>query len=560
MNLLCRLFLIMLFGINYSLAEKSWILPGLDVHSGVSEKVQNFLNSQSNMVSIKKTSYRYDVLGRTEMFPIKKMTTIVQSKPKMDVDVIFLDFSDYDDVPVVARYEKMKKEKKFSLNGLNVDEKTFFSNVTQIRSTKNSAGYSASLTAEEIEKILQGDKRVYIKEQSSYREEAVYSNILDSSGISTYAHSNGFKGEGISVGFADLGCPKISLINTSNFIPHRNCIGYASVHATMLTRIFQETAPNAILHEFTISDLLDTVNTYSDIVFCSVSSDLEKNYMLDDMRLDNFIYEKGVIGVAASGNRKSSSESYYVATPGKSLNAITVGSVIPFTNNYRSSSRWKNSVIENQKPEIANYDFFSFPDDTNFADDMGEMYTGTGYGTSYATAYTAGLLADVVQPDSFFKGHPEAAKALLISGSLKPINNFQIDADNHTQTAKTFPVFNNLHWGTRSAYWNGSNSNFFVGDSISFIESEIVAGKRYRIAISWLMPGTYIFFNKNVSQDLDLYVYQNGICIASSTSYRNPFEVVDFVAPTNDDLRIKIHRAANSGVGDVKLGYNMWIE
>lgn len=114
-----------------------------------------------------------------------------------------------------------------------------------------------------------------------------------------------------------------------------------------------------------------------------------------------------------------------------------------------------------------------------------------------------------------------------------------------------------MGWNTRSAYWNGNNSDFFESDSsINFTESGIVQGGRYRIAISWLSYGDYVGLNKLLPQDMDLYIYQNGSLIASSISSINPFELVDFTAPTSGNLTIRIKRYRNSQSDNVLLGYN----
>ena len=66
--------------------------------------------------------------------------------------------------------------------------------------------------------------------------------------------------------------------------------------------------------------------------------------------------------------------------------------------------------------------------------------------------------------------------------------------------------------------------------------------------------------NKTIPQDIDLFVVQDGVTLAYSNSAKNPFEVVDFYANSNSDLKIRIKRYANSGTGNVVLGYNMWYE
>lgn len=393
------------------------------------------------------------------------------------------------------------------------------------------------------------------------KEAAAYTAILDTSLVTLWAHSNGYKGDGIGVMFVDLGCPKTSIITTNYFVQNGSCSGGITKHATSMVRVFQTTAPKSKLFEYNEGTYPAPSSTTPplEIAFFPIYKYNDSLYRAIDASIDNYIYNQGLILFTAAGNQNSSTGTFHVSSPGKAVNSITVGGIYPFTNQYESFSRWKNSEIKNQKPEVANYDYFYFPGDPTFIDDNGDTYNGYVRGTSTATAYTAGIMADILQQHPFFKGHPEMAKALLITGSTKSIPNASsFDQDNNSKAAKWIPLYRDMGWNTRSRYWNGPNSGSFVNDSITFTESNIVSGKRYRIAISWLTPGAYISTNKKISQDIDLYIKQNGNIIAHSASARNPFEVVDFVATSSSDLTIIIERYANSGTGKVALGYNMW--
>jgi len=143
-----------------------------------------------------------------------------------------------------------------------------------------------------------------------------------------------------------------------------------------------------------------------------------------------------------------------------------------------------------------------------------------------------------------------------------PINepaNAPYDSDNLKKVALI--PYSSVGWNIRSMALEGNNSSFFDSTrNFRFIEN-VRANKRYRIAIAWLTPANYILQRKRPSQDLRLYIEQNGL-IAASTSYFNTFELVDFVAPSNDPVTVRILRAANAiGQGDdVILGYTLWEE
>ena len=544
--------------------EKSSYLPPYEPHSFVSPKVQEFLESAGNAdLEQNWMTGNFDVLGRKlkQNYQLNYRPLIFRQS-KMDINVHFLNIPEKTQEAIFAKYQYENGVRLYWLNGNPISEVDYFNSIAG-NSHYHASSYTASLTAEEINFLLNGSEPVYISEITDVVDAAVYSNILDTTTVSTWAFPNGYNGSGIGVYIAENGCPNTSVINASNFVQSGSCTDGVTSHATGLTRIFQTTAPNATLFQVARSESpnISSLNPQVEIGFHSYSGSGNSSYNSNDAILDDFIYSNDIISFVAAGNQTSSSGSFYVTTPGKAFNAITVGSVYPFTNNYETTSRWMNPQIGYQKPEIATYDYFSFPNDAHFVDDNGETYNGVMQGTSAATAFSAGVMADVLHQHPFFKHRPEMAKALMITASTKPIvNAASYDQDNASVAARGIPLYENLGWNTRSRYWRGSNSCCFVGDSIVFTESNIVSGKRYRIAISWLVPGSYVLSNNNISQDIDLYVIQNGSVIAYSISAKNPFEVVDFYANSNSDLKIRIKRYANSGSGSVALGYNMWFE
>lgn len=569
-----KVFLIISFTTCLANAEdiKPLVLPWLNITSSVSEKVQKFLDSSDENADAKsiKTSDKHDVLGRTVT-----STNMFVAKPKsienkMNVRVSYRDIPEFEGQPIFARYES--NQAKIFLNDSLISSQEYFEKIKDFENIKINPnyGFSKEMTADEIKSLLNSNAKVLIQEDSdvnpllanSTSNPVPFSSVLGLSEISQYAHANGYNGSGINVYFSEIDCPNTSYINQSKFHQYKtNCSGNIGAHATAMTKIFQMTAPQAMLSQFNQGQNPTPVynGVRFDIGFHSENVSGNQGYLDEDEILDNYIFNGGVTVFVSAGNQYNSSGTYYVSSPAKALNAISVGAVSAATGLYESYSRRTNSNIGNQKPEILNYTNFNFPYSASFTDSYNNVYNGVFSGTSSATAYTAGLMADILHQHPFFKQHPEMVKALLITGSTQSVSNYTFDADNYTMAARAVPLYPSLAWNTRSAYWNGSNSDFFVGDSISFNESGIVAGKRYRIAIAWLMPGTYVNVNKTVSQDIDLYVYQDGHLVASSASAKNPFEVVDFIASSSSDLRVKIYRYANSGVGGVKLGYNMWI-
>ena len=503
--------IVLAFSMLWADEEKVSYLPPYEPHSSVSPKVQEFLDaSMASDLEQNTIASSYDVLGRKKkQSHLKTPYSFVLRQAKMDVLVSFLDIPQKDERTVSAEYRFENGERQYWLNGVAISEEAYFNSI-EINGTFYSPSYTASLTAEEIISLLNGATPIYISEIVPAEDAAIYSNILDTTTVSTWAFTNGYKGSGIGVYFSEDGCPKLSIINSSNFVQNSSCANGVTRHATSMVRVFQTTAPNAILYQYPRGESpnIGSLNPQVEIGFHSYSISGDSAYSVNDRNLDNFIYANDITSFVAAGNQSSSTGLFYVTSPGKALNAVTVGGVYPFTNNYETFSRWKNSQVKNQKPEIATYDYFSFPNDAHFVDDNGNTYDGTTRGTSAATAFSAGVLADILQQHPFFKHHPEMAKALMITGSTKPIGNASsYDQDNSSKAAKGIPLYKNMGWNTRSRYWRGANSCCFTGDSIVFLVLCIVNNKRFSISFFLFVPGSYFYSNNKISSDRVLSVF-----------------------------------------------------
>lgn len=548
--------------------EKSIVLPSYENKSMITTVVDNFIKeaeaSENTPIQVKKTTF--DLLGREKT---KEDTTSylvnANQKVKMKVFVSSMDFETTEENTVTGRFEinHEKGIKNLWLNNKQMSEVEYDAAIKKIPSRKfRSPGYLTELTANQIKTLLKGSKNVLISDYKEPKSLMRYDSILTQSQITTHAFTNSIYGSGIGVYFTETGCPNLTNVNTSYYVQGNNCARGIRAHPTGVTRILQQTAPQAMIYGYDQYNYPDpnSVNPKIEIGTHSWAVCFDNQYCSEDMNMDNYIYNNRVINFVAAGNKNSNIPDYWVSSPGKALNAITVGAVNPLNNNYEGYSMWKNSEIGNQKPELANYTNFNFPYDYFFTDNYGSTYNGFFNGTSASTPYSAGMAADLLQQYSFFKGHPELFKALLISGEKINIGNYSThDLDNNSKVARALPIYSSLAWNHRFRLWNGNNSCCFDAQkTISFTESSIGANVHFRIAIAWLTPGSYIYQNKTISQDIDLYVYQNGKLIASSISARNPFEVVDFVSTSNSDLEIVIKRYSNSGVGDVALGYSFW--
>ena len=394
--------------------------------------------------------------------------------------------------------------------------------------------------------------------------------------------NQGYTGNNIGVSVTDIGIPLIEYnhVPTDKYVMlTMGDVAQGIAHATKTTWVINHVVPGATvygLHEkcgiFAPSDGYQK-NPKIFIGNHSYGSP-NKTYAATDV--DDFIYDTRTIELASAGNKGlENPDDGHISAVATGVNVISVGAV---HNNltYHQTSSWANPRYSKKdnplfigksyaKPEIANFSDILFPDKGAVA----IKYYKLGYDflspyfiqTSSSTPYTTASVVLLLERYPFYKWHPEVVKALLITSSVKKINNAeQHDADNvEYKVAMGVPDGRAMFEKNRSKFWNGNNGDFFKNKKISFTETGIQSGRKYRIAIAWLSSGTAVAQYGRLPQDINLKVKQNGRTIARSESTSNPFEVVDITTENSGDLEIIIERKEGNGEnlgGRVLLGYN----
>jgi hypothetical protein len=464
-------------------------------------------------------------------------------------------------------WEKLNNNRKIGKRNLRIPG--------EIKS--NAVNWTAWMTASELSELLDKNKELAVRDYVEPQSEASRPTILSLTQLSTHAFPNNYKGRNIGIYYSEAGCiltgggvdmTKFSQMNACNSASSSD-----NAHATAVARVLQMASPEAKIYGYGYSQPYPN-NPFSnsppiEIGTQSWNDDASDIYNSSDFDMDHYIYQNRIIEFKSAGNQGKGTGN--VTSPGKALNVITVGAVEPETGKYPCYSSWRNPDTRNNKPEIAAYTNIDFSDNSVLTNifqagtDLCGTYSPAGNfnGTSAAAPLLAGFTANLLEQHPFFKRRPSLLKALYIAGSTVPINepaNAPYDSDNLKKVALI--PYSSVGWNIRSMYFEVGNSSFFDSTrNFRFMES-VRANKRYRIAIAWLTPANYILQRKRPSQDMQLYVYQNGRLINWSTSYYNTFELVDFVAASNDPITIRILRTVNAiGQGDnIILGYTLWEE
>ncbi|MFZ2237382.1 MAG: S8 family serine peptidase, partial [Dokdonella sp.] len=274
-----------------------------------------------------------------------------------------------------------------------------------------------------------------------------------------------------------------------------------------------------------------------------------------DRRLDYIGRVNNRLVVKSSGNagvpncgQSPSTAGLPVSSPGRGYNTLTVGGF-----NDGGTLDWDNDTLYNcssfinpvgdsagsahQKPEVvaSAVGITSLARTTSSTSPL----SGAGTGTSFAAPSVSGLAADLMEANSQLASSPVATRTIVIAGAKRNIVGGAPISDQDGAGAIN---------GTASTFTTEVGPWWYAGvDGTSFPRSYTVyarAGQRVRFVINWLSNITLSsgnYSNDRLPADLDLRAYRsNGTSVASSTSTPNAFEVVDFIAPVDDNYEMRV--------------------
>ncbi len=360
----------------------------------------------------------------------------------------------------------------------------------------------------------------------------------------TVNNTYGYTGAGVKIGQVELGVPNSSVSN----VVVRNG-SYVTPHATLVAGIISSVAPDAQIYSVStatsnitnggpsyiaaIEWLITTHNV--NIINSSYTPD-EDSFSYDSycLWIEHIAINHSVHIVQAAGNAGAGG----VATPGMAFNVITVGNLNDNNSlDYDDHSLWHTSsysTLENfaYKPDLV-------------APGTEITYNGiTDTGTSFAAPHVTGAVALMCEQKNTLKTQQRAVKAILAA---------TVDSNSpHYYTPEYWApsIANNYsHYGAgvlncKNAYTTIRYSRYYNG---SFTPAQVSAGTtqsysmnvtsgmtHIRVALASLCTVTNYSHNGltgNTQQpilDLDIYIYYNGVLIASSEIGNGNIEIIDF--------------------------------
>jgi hypothetical protein len=408
----------------------------------------------------------------------------------------------------------------------------------------------ASLTRDAIERLRDAEEvdRIYlpvINEPMLFAErQAIFAHVVNNRGIN---------GSGVNVAAIEVG----GKINTANpFLAgasQNTTYSCMSSHSAAVGGILTSThstetgvAPGAALFvSGSCGGAQDEIEFSADVAVLLNARALNLSFgylALGLMQAQDRYYDSLVINnfrtvVAAAGN---DGNGWHVSSPGTAYNVIAVGAYDEATHQmagFSSGADPGSTHGDREKPEVAapGVDFIST---TNASPFIGSV----GSGTSFAAPMVTGTAALLMDRNAALQMWPEAVKAILMatawnniegSGRLSELDGagaiFADDAD--------------LVAGHTRGDWVGVNYPCFTATDITVLTMSLTAGQRVRAAIAWDTDPNYSDYDLRPSADLDLLVDgPSGGVVASSSSFDNNYEIVDFVAPSTGTHAIRVHK------------------
>ena len=286
----------------------------------------------------------------------------------------------------------------------------------------------------------------------------------------------------------------------------------------------------------------------ADVINASIGQDTATGSEEARRYFDAIVDRGGRLAVAAAGNFTTFGH-WDIVSPGTAYNVLTVGGIDdrgsagrsddriwyhPGSNgsNYRdrTDSSW-NSHGDYNKPNV------SAP--------AASVITANGLGasgTSVASPIVAGIAAQLIARAPSLALRPEATRALIMAGAINrsPMPDGSLNAD-HEGTGTASALWANSLLTAGDAARGGHRMGSVTPGQTIVQDIAVTSGQRVKVVVAWNSRSNGTTDRRMA--DLDLRVIGPDGAVASSLTFDNSYEWVEFIAGSTGTARIEVRQA-----------------
>ena len=264
----------------------------------------------------------------------------------------------------------------------------------------------------------------------------------------------------------------------------------------------------------------------------------------DGMVINN--YRSIVVAAGNSASACAAGSGGNVFSPGLAYNVVTVGNfddknTSPWSDDaMRASSSWRDPASthsDREKPEVAG-------PGTNINSTTTSLpWTGAiGSGTSFAAPMVTGVSGLLMQRSTGLQTWPEAVKAILMTTAMHNIEGSGRLSECDGAGGVAADRADDLAHGV-NGNWGAQSYSCSTATPLDVASMSLTGGTRTRATIAWDTDPSYGSYAAQPGADLDLQVINSsGTVVASSSSFDNTYEIVDFTPSSSGAYKLRVVR------------------